>query len=133
MVNKITNISKARCKNLALLKKYSFDERYVCDDSGVVYLLKETDGLMYRGIAMSPFVTKDGYVEYVLTDSEGNKKHIQAQRIVAILFLRKSKGKDYVNHKNGNKKDNRYLNLEWVTQSDNIKHTYDTLGRKPTK
>jgi hypothetical protein len=33
-----------------------------------------------------------------------------------------------VNHKDGNKKNNNVLNLEWSTYSDNMRHSWQQLG-----
>ena len=64
---------------------------------------------------------KDGYIFVTL-----HGKQIPLHRIVAKLFH----GQDYkdglvVNHIDGNKQNNFADNLEWVTQSDNIKHSYE--------
>lgn len=52
-------------------------------------------------------------------------------RIVATLYVPKIEGKDFVNHKNGNKLDNRAINLEWTNRSENQKHAYQLGLQKP--
>ncbi len=54
------------------------------------------------------------------------KKSYLEHRVIAELFLPKVEGKDYVNHKNGIKDDNRIENLEWCTQQENCTHAFET-------
>lgn len=42
--------------------------------------------------------------------------------LVAIAFISCKPEKKEVNHKDGNKLNNHFLNLEWVTKSENIRH-----------
>jgi len=49
-------------------------------------------------------------------------KMIMVHRIIAEAFLPMIKNKNIVNHKDGNKKNNALLNLEWCTQSENCIH-----------
>lgn len=53
-------------------------------------------------------------------------------RIIAGTFLHAEDGKDCVNHKDGNKLNNSASNLEWCTQSENVKHVINT-GLTDTK
>lgn len=115
----------SQVKNLFELKEYGFDNRYVCDKKGQVYLTVTKDSYRYYGKPMKPFTTLDGYIEYVLTLRAGNKKHIQAQRLVALLFLPPPRPDQlYVDHKDGDRSNNNVKNLEWVTQSENIRRSW---------
>ena len=49
----------------------------------------------------------------------------QLHRIVAILFIDKIEGKNFVNHIDGNKDNDCSDNLEWVTKSENTKHAHE--------
>lgn len=57
---------------------------------------------------------------------------VPIHRLVALLFIANPESHRYINHINGNKHDNRSVNLEWCTQSYNVKHAINT-GLKPSK
>ena len=50
----------------------------------------------------------------------------QVHRLVASAFIPNPDGLPVVNHKDGNPLNNHVDNLEWVTQSQNMKHAWDT-------
>jgi len=59
----------------------------------------------------------------------GTLKRYKVHRLVLETFIGKSKLQ--VNHINGVKSDNRLSNLEYVTQSENMKHAYLLGLEKP--
>lgn len=65
---------------------------------------------------------------YYVTEIAYKNKFIH--RLVAETFIPNTNNKLQINHINGNKFDNRIENLEWVTPSENMLHSYRVLGRK---
>lgn len=79
------------------------------------------------GKILKPFLAKStGYYQVNLT---GHDRH-HVHSLVARAFLPKSDPSLVVNHKSGDKTDNRLSNLEWVTHSENHRHSYEKLGRQ---
>lgn len=56
--------------------------------------------------------------------------HERAHVIIAHCFIPNPKNYRYVNHKNSDKTDNRLENLEWCSNSYNVKHGWDSGNRK---
>lgn len=63
------------------------------------------------------------------------QKKIKAHLLVALTFLERVAGKNFVNHIDGNKNNPVLENLEFVTQSENAQHAHDTglIQRPETK
>lgn len=56
----------------------------------------------------------------------GARRVMRVHRAVALAFIQNPEGKAQVNHIDGNKANNCIENLEWATQSENMRHAYDT-------
>ena len=72
----------------------------------------------------------DGYETLGLYDSNKKRWCLTVHKIIAMTFIGPPNGLQ-VNHKNGNKKDNRVENLEYLTPSENITHAYKSGLIKP--
>nr|QBK85439.1 MAG: HNH endonuclease [Marseillevirus LCMAC101] len=61
---------------------------------------------------------------------QGKKRNTSIHQLVAENYQKNSLNKKQVNHKNGEKGDNRLENLEWNTPSENIQHAHDACLNK---
>lgn len=72
---------------------------------------------------LSLCVSTSGYYSYN-TRINGKNKLFRIHRLVAQTFIPNLENKPFVNHKDGDKLNNKVENLEWVTPSENTKHAY---------
>lgn len=75
----------------------------------------------------------NGYPLISLHGLPRKRKWFLVHRLVMLVFEGACPDGYEVNHKNGDKKDNRLSNLEYLTPSQNIKHSFDALGRQPVR
>lgn len=91
------------------------------------YFITET-GLVINektGSALKPNNNGKGYNKIQLY-IDGKRRSFYIHRFVADHFIKKPRKRycDQVNHKDGDKANNHYSNLEWVTNSENQKHKH---------
>ena len=76
---------------------------------------------------------KSGY-SFVTLCKDKIHRNISVHILVALAFVPNPSGKPQVNHKDGDRGNNCFDNLEWVTTSENIRHSFAVLGKtSPTK
>ena len=78
-------------------------------------------------------LNEQGYLRTFLYNKKHERKFFFVHRIVCSAFHDNPFNLPQVNHINMNKTDNRPENLEWCSQSYNIKHSFDNGRREHNK
>jgi hypothetical protein len=100
-----------------------YEDEYQISNKGRVKSLKTK-----RGRIMRLKKIWSGYVHVCLC--QGNvKRHHAVHGLVLESFVSRRPEGYVANHKDGDKANNDLSNLEWVTQSENAKHSYYILGK----
>jgi hypothetical protein len=63
----------------------------------------------------------------------GKRKKLLVHRLVAENWIPNPLNKEYVNHRWGNKKDNRAIALNWMTPSENCQDMWDNALAIPNR
>ena len=75
---------------------------------------------------LKPRILPNGYLRvYLRNDNTNKREDVYVHRIIAELFLDKPEGKNVINHKDCNTKNNCIDNLEWVTTKENVDYAFE--------
>jgi hypothetical protein len=78
---------------------------------------------------MKPALDGSGYLRTMLKGDDGKFHTVKVHRIIGSTFIDNHENKPQINHKNCVKSDNRVINLEWCTISENQIHAYKEKRR----
>lgn len=101
----------------------------VIDGFGGLYTVTSCGKVKRGGKLLKGGLGTNGYRGVSLC-YQGKPKRREVHRLVAIAFIPNPDSKREVNHKNGDKLDNRVENLEWATSKENKIHSINVLGKK---
>lgn len=114
----IINVTKDDIKNCVPIKNYEYN--YIIDSYGNVYSIKDRYG--NDRIRKLNVVIHNGYKTVMLTkNGRHNRKFVH--RLVAATFIPNPNHYRCVNHKDENKLNNHYSNLEWCTHQYNTNYS----------
>lgn len=102
----------------------NFEEKFV-DIPGHEFYAISNKGRVYskrRNKFLTPCINSSDYKKVNLND-----KNLYVHRLVATAFCPNPASLQEVNHIDGNKWNNNYTNLEWVSKSENALHAF-TMG-----
>ena len=86
-------------------------------------LSKPQENNRYRYERMlTAHVTTKGYRQTSLYSKDNPRRVVRIHRLVAEHFIPNPENKKQVNHRDGDKANNRVDNLEWATNEENMAH-----------
>ena len=88
------------------------------------YYITEDGKIFSNGKELSTFLTNKGYKSF-RGCVNSVRKHISIHRAVALLYVPNPNNLPQVNHIDGDKLNNHYTNLEWITNQENRNHAIE--------
>ena len=81
------------------------------------------------GRRLTPYIGTDGYFQVSRRRADQSLYHIRVHVLFANCFIPNPNNYRYINHIDSNKLNNSLRNLEWCTNSYNVKHGWDSGNR----
>ncbi len=109
--------------------------KYFADESGRVW--SSGSNKIPNGGFLKPWLIGNGYESIMLYQDKKPSKFL-VHRIIAQSFIPNPNNLPEVNHKDGDRLNNRSSNLEWVSSKQNKQHAialglYKRLGQNPVR
>lgn len=99
-----------------------YENSYQISNFGRVKSLKRRGN--WEEKILKPYLNDSGY-DAIKLFKDGKGKTFKVHKLVCEHFVDNKLNKPCVNHKDGVKTNNHYLNLGWVTKSENTQHAWD--------
>lgn len=108
-------------------KKYGGRWKWIDGFEGIYAISNK--GLLYsfprpyhpKGRLKKPWLNQTGYWSTKLCTGKKMRGFL-LHRLIATAFIPNPTNRPFINHKNGNPKDNRLRNIEWCTPGENLEH-----------
>lgn len=99
----------------------NYEGKYLCCPTGRVWTTGSNK--LPKGGYLKPWLIGAGY-EMVMLYKDKIPKKFLVHRLIATIYIPNPNNLPEVNHKDGNRRNNRPENLEWVTSKQNKAHAW---------
>lgn len=105
-----------------------FEGIYEINNQGIIrsidrFVANKNGERLAKGKTISHIKSNSGYMVVNLKNN-GKSKQFLVHRLIALHFIDNPMNLPEINHKDGNKCNNDFSNLEWCSKSENIAHSY---------
>lgn len=125
----LTSLLTGELERQSCVKNYKIKEfkmreykGFLVDDNLKIYNQR-------TGLELTPYKGSDGYMQVAKREANMKTTHIRVHTLYANLFIPNPNNYTYINHIDSDKTNNSLDNLEWCSNSYNVKHGWESGNR----